>query len=62
MLKFLFFVVVAYFLYQFLMAVNWDNAFSTASHDVSRTANEAGSGIIDGVGNAFGTLKHVILP
>ena len=62
MLKFLFFAVVAFFLYQFLMAVNWNNAASTASNEVSHTANEAGADIYDGVSGAFRTLKHVILP
>lgn len=67
MLRFLFFAVVAYVLYQFIMSVNWSGAMSSTENKVSNGANGAvqdvtNSSLAHDVEDVLDSIKKLIFP
>lgn len=65
MFRFLIYAVIAYFVYQFVMAVDWDSAFSKTSRTAENTANHTyqdvkSSSIVETIEDAFKALRDVI--
>ncbi len=65
MLHFVFYAVVAFFLYQFVMSVDWDSAGRNTTRKVENSAEDAvdavgNSGVGRVVGDSIGAVRDLI--
>ena len=67
MLKFVLYAVIAYFVYQLVVAIDWGHATSSVTSKAENTAGSAyhdvaDSGVVQTIGDAFGAIKKLIIP